>query len=523
MLLKDVFRRPVKLYPEKLAVIDGNRRLTFRELDARIDSLANALVSMGLRKGDRVGALLKNCAEYFEIIGAGARTGIVVVPINFRLARKELGFLLNDSQCSALILHAEYHGLIRELITDGVCVGQCVVIGDLVEGMHSYELLLNHEAIQGLREPLQEDDLAVILYTSGTTGFPKGAMATQRIMADRCILSAMEMAIRPDDRIINVLPMFHVSVVVGLAFLHMGATNVILPEWDPKAFCETVEREKVTAMSVAPTIVHFVVNYPEVHRYDLSSFRIIQYGGSPMAEATLRAGMALFQCDFLQALGSTENYTSILLKPEDHVLQGPEPAVRRLMAAGREAVMVNARVVNEKAEDISPGEVGEVITKGAANLTGYWNNAAATRNALRDGWYHTGDLATVDDEGYIFLLERRDDLIISGGENIYPKEVENILYSHPAIDEAAVIGVPDDDWGESVKALVILHEGQRLTEDEVIRYCRENLASYKKPKSVEFVDDLPRNASGKVLKKKLSEKYWPGKRRAGSDDAALKS
>ena len=523
MLLKDVFRRPVKLYPEKLAVIDGNRRLTFRELDARIDRLANALLSMGISKGDRVGALLKNCAEYFEIIGAGARTGIVVVPINFRLARKELSFLLNDAQCSALILHAEYRELIRELITDGVCVGEYVVIGDLVEGMHSYEYLLKGETTQALREPLQEDDLAVILYTSGTTGFPKGAMATQRIMADRCIISAVEMSIRPDDRIINVLPMFHVSVVVGLAFLHMGATNVILREWDPKAFCETVEREKVTAMSVAPTIVHFVVNYPEVHRYDLSSFRIIQYGGSPMAEATLRAGMALFQCDFLQALGSTENYTSILLKPEDHVLQGPERAMRRLMAAGREAVMVDARVVNEKTEDISPGEVGEVITRGAANLTGYWNNPEATRKVLRDGWYHTGDLATVDDEGYIFLLERRDDLIISGGENIYPKEVENILYSHPAIAEAAVIGVPDDNWGESVKALVILHKGQRLTEDEVIRYCRDNLASYKKPKSVEFVDDLPRNASGKVLKKKLREKYSPGKKQAGSDDTELNS
>ena len=211
MLLKDVFRRPVKLYPEKLAVIDGNRRVTFRELDARIDRLANALLSMGIRKGDRVGALLKNCAEYFEIIGAGARTGIVIVPINFRLARKELGFLLNDAQCSALILHAEYRELIRDLITDGVCVGECVVIGMFVEGMHSYEFLLNGEAIQGLREPLQEDDLAVILYTSGTTGFPKGAMATQEFMADRCIISAVEMAIqagRPHYRCATDVPCF---------------------------------------------------------------------------------------------------------------------------------------------------------------------------------------------------------------------------------------------------------------------------------------------------------------------------
>ena len=512
MLLKDVFRRSLKLYPDQPAVIDGAKRLTFKELNERADRLANVFLAHGLRKGDRVCLLLKNCGEYFEAIGAGAKTGIVIVPVNFRLVAKELAFVLNDAQCRMLILHPQYIPLVEEMSNQLPLLETCLVAGPSTEGTLSYEDEITSASPNLAEYPLTEDDLALILYTSGTTGFPKGVMATQRIMADRCLLSAIEMGIRADDRIINILPMFHVAIVAGLAFMNMGAANVILKEWDAKAFFETVQREKVTAMSVAPTIVHLAVNYPDACKYDVSSFRLIQYGGSPMNEATLRAGIKLFQCDFLQALGSTENYTSVVLKPADHKLEGSAQEMRRLMAAGREAVMVNARVISEMGDDVRPGEVGEVITKGAANLLGYWNNPEETAKSIRDGWYYTGDLATVDEDGYIFLLERKNDLIISGGENIYPKEVENVLYSHPAIYEACVLGVPDDDWGEAVKALVILHEGQILTEQEVIDYCKANLASYKKPRSVEFVTDLPRNASGKVLKKDLREKYWQGRR-----------
>ena len=508
MILAEAFLRPVKLYPDKLAVVDGGTRRSFRELDERVNLLANALLSLGIEKGQRVGILLKNCGEYLEIIGAGAKTGIVTVPINFRLASGELKFVIQDAACEAIILDSDYADIVASIGDELPELKHCICIGQAGDGMQNYDELLAGATAELSTMSVSESDLAIILYTSGTTGFPKGAMASQRIAGERCLISAIEMGISPDDRFLNVLPLFHISVQVALSFLHMGATNFIMRDWDARTFCELVEAERITAMSVAPTIVHFAVNYPDVSGYDLSSFRIIQYGGSPMPEATLKAGLELFNCEFIQALGSTENYTSVVLKPQDHKLEGTEAEVRRLTAAGRQAVMVEARVVDEDGRDVAPGEAGEVITRGAANFLGYWNNPEESASKLRNGWYYTGDIGTVDEEGYIFLLDRKNDMIISGGENIYPKEIENILYSHPAINEAAVLGVPDDDWGESVKALVILHEGRTATEQEIIEYCRNNLASYKKPRSVEFVEELPRNASGKVLKKELRKKYW---------------
>jgi len=232
-----------------------------------------------------------------------------------------------------------------------------------------------------------------------------------------------------------------------------------------------------------------------------------------MPEATMKICMKLFRCNYVQGFGATENFFSVTLKPEDHVLQGTEKEIRRLSSAGREAVMCRARVVDENDEDITPGEVGEVITQGAGSLLGYWNNPEETCNKIKHGWYYTGDLGTVDDNGYIFLVERKNDKIISGGENIYPIEVENVLYSHPSILEAAVIGVPDEEWGESVKAFVVLHRGESVSEAEIINFCKKNMASYKKPKSVEFIDTLPRNPTGKVLKRNLKENYWKGHNR----------
>ena len=513
MLVRDAFKRAVKLFPDRLAVVDENSRRTFREFDERINRLANALMGLGVTKGDRVGILLKNRSEYLEIVGAGAKTGIVVVPINVRLVEKELAYVIGNAQCQALILEPEFSGIINSARIDLEDLRHCISLGGPTSGMLSYESLLADASPHLDDMPLDESDLAMIMYTSGTTGYPKGAMSTQRILGERCLMSAIELSIRSDDRYLTVLPFFHIAMQAALSYLYMGATNYVLGDWDERMFCQMVERENITAMCIAPTILNFVVNFRDVDKYDLSGVRTILYGGSPMPEATMKAGIRLFSCNFVQGLGSTENYTSVILKPEDHVLEGTQKQMKRLTAAGREAVMCEARVVTEDGQDVSPGEVGEVITRGAGNLIGYWQNPEETNKKIRDGWYYTGDLATVDEDGYIFLVERKNDMIISGGENIYPKEVENVLYSHPSIFEAAVIGIPDDQWGESVKALVVLHEEESVSESEIIAFCKENLASYKKPRSVEFLDTLPRSPAGKVLKRDLREKYWKGRER----------
>jgi len=514
MLLKEVFRRSVKLYSDKLAVVDANHQWTFREFDERVNRLANGLNGLGVVKGSRVGLLMKNRAEYLEAIGAGAKTGIIIVPINIRLGEEELNYVISHSQCDALILDDEFAGLVSGMKPLIESLKHCIVLDSPAGEMHVYESLLANASSDLKDIKLDENDLAGIMYTSGTTGLPKGAVSTQRIMGERCLVAAIELSIQPRDRYLTVLPLFHIGGQTSLAYLCMGATNYIMGDWEVKNFCETVQNEKISAVTLVPTILNLIVNYPDVSRYDVSSVNTILYGGSPMPEIVLRAGLNLFGCNFVQGLGSTENYISVVLKPEDHVVDGSKKQVSRLMAAGREAIMCEARVVNNQGEDVILGEVGEVITRGAGNLLKYWDNPEETAKKLRDNWYYTGDLGRVDEDGYIFLVERKNDMIISGGENIYPKEVENILFSHPAIFEAAVIGVPDDTWGESVKAIVVLKPGSSSDEAEVIQYCKDNLASYKKPKSVEFVDVLPKTAAGKVLKRKLREPYWQNRKRS---------
>lgn len=510
MKICDAFRRPAKLFPNNLAIIDRDKKLTFSEFMERVHRLVTGLLSLGLCKGDRIGVLLKNRSEYFEIIGAGVLTGIVVVPINYRFGGKELEFILRDSGCRALILEPEYSSVISAIRSGLDMLQHCICVDASEPEMVGYESLISHPPMPSPAKDLLEDDLAMIMYTSGTTGTPKGAMFTQRIMGERCLLSAIEMSISNHDRYLNVLPFFHIGVQVSLGYLYMGAANFILGDWDVWAFCETVQNQRITATVLAPSIINFIIHYADVERYDLKSLKLIFYGASPISESTLRSALKLFRCDFTQGLGSTENFTSIILRPEEHVLEGAEKETRRLQAAGRESVLMEARVVNAGDEHVIPGEVGEVITRGGCNFSGYWNNPKATREALKNGWYYSGDLGTVDEDGYIFLVERKKEVIISGAENIYPREIENILFSHPAILEAAVIGIPHEKWGETPKAIIVLKPGEELSEEGVIEFCKAHLSSYKKPTSVEFVNSLPKNPQGKIMKRALKEKYWTG-------------
>jgi long-chain acyl-CoA synthetase len=321
---------------------------------------------------------------------------------------------------------------------------------------------------------------------------------------------------REGDVYLHACPMFHIADgPTTHAVTWLGGTHVIIPSFKPDLALEAIERERVTATLLIPTMINFLINHPDVAKRDLSSLRIVTYGGAPMPEELVRRATQLLPCSFCQAYGLTETSPLLTLFPnQEQALAGPPEQMRRLLSCGREVIGVRVRVVNTRGEEVKPGEVGEIIAKGPNIMVGYWNNPQATAEAVRDGWLYTGDLATVDEEGYIYIVDRKKDMIITGGENVFSTEVENVVYTHPAVLEAAVVGVPDATWGEAIKAIVVLKPGASATEEEIIAYCRSRIAHFKVPRSVDFYEGaLPKSGSGKILKRELREKYWAGHER----------
>lgn len=511
MLLGDILRRNAKLYPDKTAIVFGARRYSYREVNDRVRRLANGLRANGIGRGDRVGLLEWSSPQYLELYIAVPKIGAVLVPLNYRLVGRELEYIINDAEAKMLIAGEEFVGLVRTIRPNLKTVASFFCIGEATSGMDRYEAMITGFPLEVPEMDVEDGDVAVQMYTSGTTGRPKGAMLSHKNLMSNYMGRLVDLKLDKDDVFLNSLPYFHVAAEFAILPLYVGATLVIQSKFDPGPFLDAIETEKVTVTGAVPSMVQILMEYMDEHPrdYDLSSVRIFFYGASPMPVVLLKKAINRFKCNFLHSYGLTEASPGVtFLKPEDHILEGPEEKVRRLASCGREVFNVEARVVNERGIDIEPVEVGEIIVRGDNVMKGYWKLPEETAETIKDGWLHTGDMATVDAEGYIFIVDRKKDMIISGGENIYPREVEEVLYAHPSILEAAVIGVPDERWGEAVKAFVVLEEGQKVSEEEIIDFCKENLASYKKPKSVEFVDTLPRNPLGKVLKKDLRKRYW---------------
>jgi len=386
----------------------------------------------------------------------------------------------------------------------------CISIGTEVAGMLEYESLLQKAFPVEPEVSTTADDLAHIIYTTGTTGAPKGAIATRQIAVNRICNISIEHSIDPNDKFAMVFPLFHVGVYVALGYVFRAATLAILNDWDPKDFCWLVQEERIKKTNLAPVIVNFLLNWPDTAQYDLSSLQLLMYGASPMPMETLRRAMKLLPgCKLIQAYGSSETFTPVFLKPEDHdaALSGIGELAQRLGSCGRQGALSMARVVNDDGMDVQPGEVGEILLGGGLVMTGYLNKPQETAESLRDGWFHTKDLGKVDEDGYIYIVDRKNFMIITGGENVYPAQVENVLHDHPKIAEAAVLGVPDETWGEAVKAIVVVKQGERLTEEEIIEFCRPRVANYAKPKSVDLVDALPITPTGKINKLALKRKY----------------
>jgi len=512
MLIQDTLERARRLYPQKQAVIDGDRRFSYAELGARVDRLAGALAASGLQPGARIGVLMQNRCEYTETYFAAERVGAVLVPLNQRLAPLELAFILNDAQATHLVIDAVHLPLYQAFCGETTTLQSVLVVDGERDGdaLSSYESELS--ASDPLAAPLrdwQPDDVVQLYYTSGTTGRPKGVMLTQANVIANALNGIMVMHFDDRDIWVHGTPMFHLADAwSSWTITWVGGTHVYLREFTPVGYLRALAEHRVTVSLLVPTMINGIVNEPSAPDFDTSALRLLTFGASPMPVDRLRAAMSVFpHVTFMQLYGMTETAPfATALRYDDDIVNGPHG--RRLASCGREIAGVSVRVVDESGRDVMPGDVGEIVMRGPNVMKGYWQQPEVTSDTLRDGWVHSGDMATVDGEGYIFIVDRRKDMIITGGENVYSTEVEDAIYQHPAVLEAAVIGVPDPYWGERVHGVVVLKEGAQLTADELATFCRRSIAGYKIPRSVEFVPDLPKTGSGKIQKAAIRERYW---------------
>jgi len=504
-------------FPDRTAYIFRDKHITFREMAARSCRVCNGLYSIGLNQGNKVAVLLNNSLEILECQGGMAMGGLTSISLNPRHSAREHAFVLNHSEADALIVHAEFLDLIAPVLPQVEKLQHLIVVGAKggePEGMIPYEKWVRAQPETTPVVDIYYDDVDQIAYTSGTTGRPKGAVSTLQISYNRAanILINLDQPILHTDVFLVVGPLAHAAGVMNGIYNIRGATNIILSKFDEEEVLRTIERERVTSILLVPTMLIKLLMVPNLHSYDLKSLRRIWYGTAPMPTERLKEAIEIFGNVFRQNYGLTEAPQPITyLLPEDHIINGSEEEVQRLASAGRPALGVRLRIVKEEDDTAAqPGEIGEIQIRCPQLMKEYWKDPEATAEAFRGGWFHTGDLATFDEQGYVFIKDRKKDMIISGGFNIYPREVEDVLMAYPGVAEAAVVGIPDDVWGESVKAFVVQKEGFSLTAEELIQFCRKNLASYKKPKSLDFVQALPKNSYGKVVRKELKEPYWKG-------------
>jgi long-chain acyl-CoA synthetase len=515
MNLFDGLRHQAKLNPDRPAISCGEIKYSYAEFYERVVRLGNALMDLGVGKGDRVATLLLNCHRYLELYYATALIGAIIVPLNYRLAPKELVYILNDSESETLFVDEDLWEHIQPVCAELDTLKRTCFTGrasDVPFGLQSYEKLINESSARLPDEEIQDSDLAGIFYTGGTTGLAKGVMLSHRNLLSNSHHLLINLPVGKDEVYCHAAPMFHLANGGAMyGNTANGSLHTFLKAFDAGAILELIQKERVTSTVLVPAMINFVLNQPDIAEYDLSSLRRVIYGASPMPSQLLKEAIKVLGCDFVQGYGMTEASPLLtVLYPEDHHIEGSEKLTKRLSSCGREIIGVEVRVVDDDGHDVLPGEVGEIIARGPNIMQGYWKKEAETRAVLQKGWYYSGDMGTVDEDNYIFLVDRKKDMIISGGENIYSTEVENAIYTHPAVFEAAVIGVPDEKWGEAVKGIVVLKPGADATAAEIIQHCRGQIAAYKVPKSIDFISELPKSGAGKVLKRNLREKYWKG-------------
>ncbi len=517
MLIGDGLRRTAKVYPDKVAVIDKygkycsvDASYTYREVAAKVNSLANSLLALGLQQGDRVALLTATRLGFYLSKLAIMKAGLVFAPVNAVFGGKSTEFihLINDSGAKALIVDADlYQQEVDGMLSSIPEVKYLIGIGDNHGCAYDWDTLLEKGSVEEPTVTVRDDDLALLQYTSGTTGLPKGTMLTHKNLSISSYIWSAELRVLPHYNFLISIPSA-TSGAIGLQILSVfRGMTLVLSDFEPAKILKIIEEEKISATMFAPPMTARLVRHADVKKYDYSSLKSIVTSAAPISAELLKEASAVFGDVYIELFGTTE--TALLgafLQPEERALEGP--LAKRLTSVGKACLGYEIKVVDDHGHEVSRGEVGELLIKGDAVASGYWNMPDASD--FKDGWWHSGDLALVDEDEYIHIVDRKKDMILSGGENIYPREVEDAIASHPGVFLVSVIGVPDEQWGESVRAVIVPKEGADLSEEEIIEYCKARLSSYKKPRSVDFVDisEMPLMAGGyKVIKRELRDKY----------------
>lgn len=487
------------LTPDSEGLVCEETRRSFKELNERANRFANAMLGLGVGSGDRVGILALNEPEYFDMFFGLGKIGATLVPVNYRLAGPEVAFILSDCGARVLVFGKEYTDTVEAIRAEIPAKEFVAISDDAPTWAASYETMISESSDQEPTIRGSDDDTLTILYTSGTTGKPKGAELSHSYYFWSSINLIATLGVQIGDVSLVALPLFHIGGLAGPPwFVYQGTKTVLLRSLDPKRFLELLGEEKVTGFGSVPALLDFLKLVPDFEKYDWSSVKVILVYAAPVPVTLIRE-YAAAGIEVRQLYGLTENNTGSVL--------GADDAIAKAGSCGKPFFHTRVRVVDADGRDVAPEEKGEVLLRAPNTMKGYWNRPKDTAEALQDGWLHTGDIATMDEDGYLYIMDRKKDMIISGGENIYPAEIEDSLRQHPKVADVAVIGCADEKWGESVKAIVVLKQGEELTEEELIEWCQGKIGKFKIPKRVIFSDSIPRTPTGKILKRLLREQF----------------
>ena len=502
------------IVPDRTAMVFEGKRTSFEELQSRVNRLASALGALGVSAGDRIAVLQVNTDSVIETYFAATKLDAVFVPLNFRARADEIAYMVNDSGPKVLLAGSRYTAMVESIAPQLESVEHLIAMDEPRDGWLSYMGMIEESEESDLWPLSDDEDLTVLMFTAGTTGFPKGVMLSHNSFSSYILSNVSPADPEIDESNILTVPLYHIAGMQAMmSAIYGGRRLIIQRQFEPIEWMQLVETERADRAMVVPTMLKMLMDHQDFNRHDMSSLQVITYGAAPMPVEVIRRAIVEFpNAQFINAFGQTETAATItMLPPEDHVLNGSaaevERKLRRLASIGKPLADVEVRIVDENGADVTGGETGEIVARGDRLMKGYWGQESATAETIRGGWLFTGDLGYMDEDGYIFLAGRAKDFIKRGGEMISPEEVEQVLHSHPDIDEAAIIGVPDLDWGERVRALVVARPGCDVDETDVIEFCRQRMASFKKPESVVVLSELPRNPLGKVLKRVLRDEH----------------